>query len=283
MAARMFGMAKRSWSLLAPGVQRLMEQYHISGTDLPAMLNQAHAAGIDPITALEQWFEKTLALVKSPTDRAEIIGAFLHNQGAQQAMVALLEHTQEQERIRALLAGTKPGQIQTDFNTAMGLPEVDVKNLTEELSQLERTIGAGLTPVLHDLNNLLIPVVSALGGAASIAGFGVQTGLAAGIGKALLGMSVADAAGVAPLAVGDLYLAQYDMKALAANSKANADALDRNTAALNGTGGKLGSALHVGADGKQYVVGPGGVGQVPRFGPVNTPGFHGPDQTLGRP
>ncbi len=310
MAARMFGLTKRSWSLMSPGVQHLMEKYGIHGADLPKILNDASKHGIDPVTAVEQWFQKILAPVKSPTDRAEIIGAFLHNQGAQQAMIALLEHPAEQARILNLLRGTKPGQITTDFGTAMGLPEVTVKKLFEELAQLTRLVGSALTPELRLLNDALAATLWVLNLGKPVADFMVQIAggalalktlikvfdLGAGQIAKVLGLEVGTPAASAiaalssplTLATGAAgaglgYLAYADAIALQQQSKTNAEALDRNTAALDRAGASIGAAIGQRPDGTRYVAGPGGITTLPPLGPVLTPGFHGSDQTLGRP
>lgn len=159
MAGRMFGLSKRQWDMMAPGQRRLFDEYHIGRVDLTELLNNARLHHLDPVTALRDYFLKILAPVKSPTDRMAIVGALVHRQDAELAMLSLIEHAGEMDRIKAMLTGTQPGQINTDFSTAMGFPEVQVKQFGENMSQLARLIGGDLLPEFRLLNVALADIV----------------------------------------------------------------------------------------------------------------------------
>jgi hypothetical protein len=92
---------------------------------------------------------------QDPVHQAETLGNLLHNQQAALAIQALLQHRGEFNALNARLAGVGPDVVQRDFATALASPITQTRLLTEDMSQLTRTIGEGFVPVLRTLDGAL--------------------------------------------------------------------------------------------------------------------------------
>jgi TP901 family phage tail tape measure protein len=267
MGIRMFDQTKKMRDLMGAPARRLFEKYHIQPLDMPAYLNAERAKGIDPINALADYFHKMLAGVSSPTDRATIVGSFLHNQQARNGLLSLVQYYDDFHKDQAQLAGVDPKTVQTDFTTAMQGSTSQVRQFDEEMTQLERDLGQGLLPLLRGTNDVLKPLLGyitklngeyqiagvglgnlALGATASIVAFKTLTsvfGSGAGLIGRILGVTkvaaggatVAEAGVVARIAgVANPYIAATAAVVVAAKAIADAtnksiDAINANTAA----------------------------------------------------
>ena len=127
-----------------------------SGIDLPALLEQGEKAGKNPIdTILDKLAEMTKG--QSPVEMAETLHAVLHNQQAEQALLALLQHRDELIALKEKLDSKDATAVATDFSTAFAGPIVQLRLFDENLAQLNRTAGEMFAPTLKE-------VAGALGG-----------------------------------------------------------------------------------------------------------------------
>lgn len=122
-----------------------------AGVDLPALLAAGERAGRNPMdTILDKLGEMTRG--QSPVKMAETLHGVLHNQQAEQAIMALLQHREEFEALRKKLDAVDKAQVDQDFATAVADPIVQVRLLGENFAQLTRIVGEGFAPVLAALN-----------------------------------------------------------------------------------------------------------------------------------
>jgi TP901 family phage tail tape measure protein len=125
-----------------------------SGVDLPKLLEDGQKAGKNPLdTILDQLAKMTAG--QDPVKMAETLHAVLHNQQAEQALMALLQHREEFNTLKGKLDHVDQTTVQRDFNTAVADPITQTRLFNENLQQIGRTIGEGFTPVLTALNGAL--------------------------------------------------------------------------------------------------------------------------------
>lgn len=155
MAARSFSLESKGMS---PITRKLLDKYHITGIDMPAVLADARKKGMNPLEAVMGTLQAKVRGLP-PDVMAEVLGAFFHNQQARDAAVALLLHSGEYSGLKQQLGGVKAGKLDTDFNTRMGGAAVQTKQFSEALSELGQTLGRGFLPILlltnHGLSHLL--------------------------------------------------------------------------------------------------------------------------------
>jgi TP901 family phage tail tape measure protein len=192
MAARAF--ALQTHGMGAP-TKRLLEQYHVTGIDMPKLLENARLGGIDPITAIMGTLQEKLKGLP-PDVVGEILGAFFHNQQARDAAQALLMHPGNFLGMQQQLGGVTGSTLDKDFQSRMEGAAVQMKLLDEELTQLNQHLGVGLMPVvrllvhgLDDLNAGVTYLNQAFPGLGDNV-LGV-TGTALGLGAALGGINLA--------------------------------------------------------------------------------------------
>ena len=127
------------------------EAFKKSGVDLPALLLAGEKNGRNPMdTILDKLSQMTHG--QSPVKMAETLHSVLHNQQAEQAIMALLQHREEFEALRKKLDAVDQHQVDKDFGTAAADPSVQVRLLSENLDQMTRVIGEGFAPVLVRVN-----------------------------------------------------------------------------------------------------------------------------------
>lgn len=158
MALRMFDKTTRMEDLLGASGRELLDKYHIKPLDLPEYLNDETAKGIDPINAMADYFHNLLAPIASPTDRGTIVGSFLHNQAAQNAILAMTQYYNDSpdglpgfKSLQSTLGAVDPNTVRVDYQTASAAPETMMKKNDELWAQLEREIGNDLIPLFHGL------------------------------------------------------------------------------------------------------------------------------------
>lgn len=125
-----------------------------SGVDLPALLQAGEKAGKNPLdTILDKLAEMTKG--QDPVKMAETLHAVLHNQQAEQALMALLQHREEFNTLKTKLDQVDPTVVQRDFNTAVADPITQVRLFRENFEQITRTIGEGFAPALQLVAHVL--------------------------------------------------------------------------------------------------------------------------------
>ncbi len=124
------------------------------GIDLPGLMHGAEKAGGNPLDAvLDMLAKRTKGM--SPVQSGEFLHSVLHNQQAEQAVLALLQHHREFMELRGMLHGVDAGTLATDFATASDAPLVQLRIFDELLAQMERRLGQGMVPALRGANGLL--------------------------------------------------------------------------------------------------------------------------------
>jgi hypothetical protein len=141
MGMRMFDRSKRMEDLLGPSGKALLEKYHIEPLDLPKFLNEERSRGVDPINAMTDYFSKILAGVSSPTDRAFIVGAYMHNQAAQSAILDLVQYQKDFKQYQVDLSGVSDVTLQQDFATAIQGSVGQLRNFESGLTALNQAFG----------------------------------------------------------------------------------------------------------------------------------------------
>jgi hypothetical protein len=86
----------------------------------------------------------------------------LHNQQAEQAIVALLQHRDELNALKAKLDAVDQTTVQRDFTTAHEDPITSTRLFHENSEQLGRTIGEGFAPALDAVDRGLKDMKEAL-------------------------------------------------------------------------------------------------------------------------
>ena len=148
MAARSFALESRG---MAPQTRHLLDQYHITGIDMPALLANARTKGMNPLEAVLGALQSKVNGLP-PDVVAQVLGAFFHNQQARDAAVALLLHSGEYQGLKQQLGGASAGKLDTDYQTRMGGGAVQTKQFSEAISELGQTLGRGFTPILVVVN-----------------------------------------------------------------------------------------------------------------------------------
>lgn len=175
MALRMFDRTKRMEDLLGPSGEALMEKYHVEPLDLPKYLNDARAKGVDPIDALTDYFSTITSNISSPTDKAAIIGAYMHNHQAQDAMLALVQYKSDFEHYQDALSNVSDKTLADDFWTATSGASADARRFNESASQFGRYAG-------HAIDYLAVEPWNALWNAGGLQGPpAAQPGTGAGL------------------------------------------------------------------------------------------------------
>ena len=131
MASRSFALESRG---MAGPTKRLLEQYHITGIDMPQLLAHAREQGVDPVTAVLGTLQKKLAGLP-PDVMAELLGAFFHNQQARDAALALLQHPGELLGMQKQLGGVGAGTLDRDFQSRMAGSKVQMQLFDEQLGR----------------------------------------------------------------------------------------------------------------------------------------------------
>lgn len=143
--------ASRSFALQSKGMgapdRRLLEQYHIRGIDLPAVLADARKKGIDPITAVTRVLGQEIkGLPKDVASR--ILGLMLGNQQAGTGAYALVHNAAAFHAMEKQLGAIHSDILDKGFQTRMESAQIQVRLLDEEWAQLNRRIGVGFMPVV---------------------------------------------------------------------------------------------------------------------------------------
>lgn len=141
MALRMFDRTKRMEDMLGPSGKAIFDKYHIEPLDLPQYLDHERAVGMDPVNALTNYFAKLLEPVKSPIERADLVGAYFHNQAAQDAILALVQYRDDFYKYQSGLSHVSDKTLATDFDTATSGPSADARSFQENLAQGMRMTG----------------------------------------------------------------------------------------------------------------------------------------------
>ena len=166
MALRMFDKTKRMEDLLGPSGQKILDKYHLKPMDLPDYLNEERAKGVDEVDAITDYFHKILAPIQSPTDRGIVVGAYFHNLGAQNAILALNQYYDVLHQDQQTLSGVQAQTVNTDFQTASQAPQAQMQLYNEQLTQLTRELGRDVLPSLVLLGqgfDALLQAVNAVG------------------------------------------------------------------------------------------------------------------------
>ncbi len=122
-----------------------------AGIDLHAITHRAVQNGKNPLDAvLDELANKTKGM--SPDEVSNYIGKAIHNQQARMAVIALLQHRDEYDRIKTLLDKVSGDVVHADFAEAMRDPIIQVRVFSELVTQLGRRLGEGFTPVLYRIN-----------------------------------------------------------------------------------------------------------------------------------
>lgn len=158
MAARSFSLESRG---MAAPTKRLLEQYHVTGIDMPKLLANARTEGVDPISAVLGTLQKKLAGLP-PDVVSEILGAFFHNQQARDAALAMLQHSGEFLQMKTQLGSADSGMLGRDFNSANAAPQKQLDLAMEKLAQLGQKAGAAFMPILVGVNVALGGLISLL-------------------------------------------------------------------------------------------------------------------------
>jgi TP901 family phage tail tape measure protein len=121
------------------------------GVDIDKYLLDAEKKGINPLDAV-------LSLMKSkfqglsPVAIAQQLGLSVHNMQGRDALVALLQHDQYFDKLRALLGGQNAGTLDRDFITMFQSPKIQLAIFAEQLGQLTQRMGEGFEPILEKVN-----------------------------------------------------------------------------------------------------------------------------------
>ena len=147
-SARTFALHNRG---MAEETRALLDQYHVTGINLPQTMRAAAKAGINPQDAVLNALE---AKVKNlPVDvKAEVLGAFFGNQNSGMAAFALLNDRENTAAQIKRLSGADKALLYRDAATAMDGPEKKLEQVNEQFKQLEERAGRGFYPILVHLN-----------------------------------------------------------------------------------------------------------------------------------
>jgi TP901 family phage tail tape measure protein len=121
------------------------------GVDIDKYLLDAEKKGINPLDAV-------LSLMKSrfkglsPVAIAQQLGLSVHNMQGRDALVALLQHGQYFDELRALLGGQNADTLDRDFITMFQSPKIQLAIFAEQLGQVTQRMGEGFEPILEKVN-----------------------------------------------------------------------------------------------------------------------------------
>jgi TP901 family phage tail tape measure protein len=125
-----------------------------AGIDLPALLQEGEKAGKNPMdTILDKLAEMTKG--QDSVKMSETLHGVMHNQQAEQAVMALLQHRDEFNALKTKLDGVDQTTVQRDFSTAVADPITQVRLFHENIEQITRTIGEGFAPALQLVTRVL--------------------------------------------------------------------------------------------------------------------------------
>lgn len=154
-AMRMFDRTTKMNDLLGAAGRELLDKYKVKPLNLPEYLNDEEAKGIDPINAMADYFADITKNIKSPTDKGFVIGAFLHDQTAQKAMIALTQYHQDFLDYQQRLAHVSDATLTQDYDVATEGGTVNYKKFEEDVSQDWRGVGGFSNDILGDVNSIL--------------------------------------------------------------------------------------------------------------------------------
>jgi TP901 family phage tail tape measure protein len=131
------------------------------GINLLGLKKNARRGGIDPLDAvLGKLAQYTRGM--DIDDAGHVLGRALHNQGAGAAIASLLKHQDDYLRLVKTLDKVGQKTLDTDYATASAAPEVQLRKLTEQTEQLNRTLGEGFAPTLKAVGTLLTGLLTPL-------------------------------------------------------------------------------------------------------------------------
>jgi hypothetical protein len=158
-AARSFDLKSRG--MLSGPTRAILDKYHVTGFDMPKVLEQARMKGVDPITAA---LDALQAKIKDlpPDVIKDVLGAFFTNSMSRDAAQSLLLFRQQYEALRTDLHAVGENTLDKALEDRLAGAAAQTKLLDEEMAQLERRLGAGLMPVvrktvfaLDDVNSVM--------------------------------------------------------------------------------------------------------------------------------
>ena len=131
------------------------------GLDLHALLLKGEREGKSPFDVYLDAIKK-LTQGKSPVAQAQAISSIVTNQQARSALLALIQHNDEFERLRKTLSGINELKLKVDLASVLGSPEKQLANTQEALHQISLTLGKSFLPVLTLINHGLLDLNSFL-------------------------------------------------------------------------------------------------------------------------
>lgn len=126
-----------------------------AGLDIGAVMRNAQRHGQNPIERLLDVLQ-TRTKGMGDIQTAEFLGRIFTNVQARNAVLALLQHRDELDKLKAVLDKVDSGQVTRDFITAFDSPLVQIRIFREELDQLARSLGDDMLPVLQTVNRGLL-------------------------------------------------------------------------------------------------------------------------------
>ncbi|OYV40417.1 MAG: phage tail tape measure protein [Rhodospirillales bacterium 20-64-7] len=165
MASRFFDRTKRSQDLLGAPIMDLLEKYHVKPLNMPKYLDDEEAKGIDPLSAMVDYMHSIITPDMTPTDKQFIFSSMFHNQQAAKGMLGLVENYGDFNADKATLAGVTPETVTTDFRTATQGATTDLKLFDENVSELNRDLGAAFNYLIaQPFNHIVSPSFLVPGG-----------------------------------------------------------------------------------------------------------------------
>jgi len=136
---------------MAPATKQMLEQYHVTGINLPDILAGARKSGSNPLLAVLDAVQNEVRNLP-PDVRMQVLGAFFGNQQSALGARALMDHRADLTALTGRLDATGGNYLDAQFNTAMGSPKKKLDLAQERLTQLVRQAGEGFLPVLSGVN-----------------------------------------------------------------------------------------------------------------------------------
>jgi hypothetical protein len=93
---------------------------------------------------------------------SEALGAYIHDKGSRDALVATLLHLPDYNSLKEQLGAVKESKVDTDFQTRMAGPQKQLDLMVEQLTQLGRMAGSAFLPILTAMVTSLRAVGDAL-------------------------------------------------------------------------------------------------------------------------
>ncbi len=160
MGARSFSLQSRGMGEVQRGIQA---KYHLTGFNSDTAIALGAAQGMTPFESIvSELRQKVQGL--SPVAMSEALGAYIHDKGARDALVAMLLHLPDYISLKGRLGAANESKLGTDWRTEMEGPQKQLDRMVESLTQLGRMAGHGFLPVLTELDNGLDGLMSALNG-----------------------------------------------------------------------------------------------------------------------